>query len=505
MPRVLLIYPGNHNIAEKHRGKSRRFPAIGLPVIANLTPPEFEVTLVDEEIGELLDPSAHDPDIVGISSMTSQAARAYEIGDLFRRRGVTVVHGGSHPSVCPEEAAEHGDAVVIGEAEQTWPQLLRDWQDGRVQRFYRGPAPDDGWYVAPRRDLVPNNVMLGVRPMVATRGCPYTCSFCSVFSVFGRGYRHRPISDVVKEVEALAEAGGKNFVFLDDNIIGNPRWSKELFRALKPLGIKWGGQSTLGVARDPEVIELAAESGCFALFIGVESVSKASLRSVRKQFNKVEHYKEQVQVFHDNGITIIAGLIFGFDEDDTSVFERTVEVVHHLGVGVANFSILTPLPGTDTYAQFKAEGRLLTDDWSYYDGGHVVIRPKLMTPEQLQDGADWASREFYRTSRIFGRLVDNWRNPLFYMTIATAYKIGHYFHSAGKAPRMHPLDRLDLLAGHGLAPGVPDWLARAAQWEPRDDSGLVTPPAADRKLSLPVVGMAKPEVLRESFAHPLAF
>ncbi|HJZ85091.1 MAG TPA: radical SAM protein [Polyangia bacterium] len=501
MPRLLLIYPGNPDIAEKHRGKHRRFPAIGLPVIASLTPPEWDVTFVDEEIGEFLSPEHYDPDLVGISSMTSQAARAYELGDYWMKRGVKVVHGGSHPSVCPEEAALHGDAVVIGEAERTWPQLLEDWKHGRMQRFYRGPAPEEGWYVAPRRDLVPTNVMLGVRPMVATRGCPYTCSFCSVFSVFGRGYRHRPVKDVVREVEQLAAGGGKHFVFLDDNIIGNPKWSKDLFRELKSLGIKWGGQSTLGVARDPEVVQLAAESGCFALFIGVESVSKASLRSVRKQFNKVDHYKEQVKVFHDNGITIIAGLIFGFDEDDTSVFERTVEVVHHLGIGIANFSILTPLPGTDTFKQMKAENRLLTTDWGYYDGGHVVIKPRLMTPEQLQEGADWASREFYKTSRILGRLIDNWRNPLFYLTVATAYKIGHYFHPKGNAPLMHPLDKLDLLAGHELAPGVPDWLARAAEWEPRDDSLIVTP--AERKVSLPQAAPAPQPMVRPQ-AHPLA-
>jgi radical SAM superfamily enzyme YgiQ (UPF0313 family) len=501
-PRVLLIYPGNPNIAEKHRGKTRRFPAIGLPVIANLTPPEFDVTFIDEEIGEFLDPDAHDPDIVGISSMTSQAARAYELGDMFKKRGVTVVHGGSHPSVCPEEAALHGDAVVIGEAEQTWPQLLEDWKHKRVQQYYRGPAPDDGWYVPPRRDLVPTNVMMGVRPMVATRGCPYTCSFCSVFSVFGRGYRHRPIKDVIKEIEALAEAGGKHFVFLDDNIIGNPKWSKDLFREIKAMGIKWGGQSTLGVARDPEVIELAGESGCFALFIGVESVSKASLRGVRKQFNKVDHYKEQVKVFHDNGITIIAGLIFGFDEDDTSVFERTVEVVHHLGIGIANFSLLTPLPGTETYAKMKAEGRLLTDDWGYYDGGHVVIKPKLMTPEQLQDGADWASREFYKTSRILGRLPDNIKNPLFYLSLATAYKIGHHFHPAGAAPRMHPLDKLDLLAGHGLAPGVPDWMAKLAKWEPKLEDDAPAQSNGNGKVSLPLVDSPQQ---RESLVHPLSF
>lgn len=492
--RLLLVYPANPNIAEKHRGKTRRFPAIGLPVIAALTPKDWHVEIIDEEQGEQIDFSS-DWDMVGISSMTSQAPRAYEIGDRFRSRGITVVHGGSHPSVCPEEAAEHGDAVVVGEAETAWPQLLRDWNlgKGKLQPIYRGSAPDEGWYVAPRRDLVKTTAMLNVVPMVATRGCPYTCSFCSVFSVFGRGYRHRPIDEVAREIEQLKEQGHEYFVFLDDNIIGNPKWSREFFKRIAPLKVKWGGQSTLGVAKDPETIELAREAGCFSMFIGIESVNQVALRGVRKQFNKPTHYRDQVNVFHDNGIVIISGLIFGFDEDDKYVFERTVEVVDALKIGIANFSLITPLPGTDTFRQMQAEGRLLTTDWSRYDGGQVVFKPKLLTPEQLQEGADWASREFYRTSRVLNRLRANWQHPLYYLALASAYKVGHYFHPSGNPARIHPVEKQRLLSDFGLAADVPDWLAGLLGYQdPVEAPSVGKVWTAVKSTALNVLGSNKP-------------
>ncbi len=491
--RLLLVYPGNPNIAEKHRGKTRRFPAIGLPVIAALTPQDWDIKIIDEEQGEDV-PYDEGWDLVGISSMTSQAARAYDIAAEFRQRGIPVVHGGSHPSVCPEEAAEHGDSVVVGEAEIAWPQLLRDWDCGRgtLKKIYQGAAPDDGWYVEPRRDLVKTSAMMNVVPMVATRGCPYTCSFCSVFSVFGRGYRHRPIEEVAQEIEKLVDKGHKYFVFLDDNIIGNPKWSREFFKRIAPLGIHWGGQSTLGVAKDPETIELARKSGCFSLFIGIESVNQLALRGVRKQFNKPTHYRDQVKVFHDNGIVIISGLIFGFDEDDAFVFERTVEVVDALRIGIANFSLMAPLPGTDFFKQMKAEGRLLTTDWSRYDGGQVVFKPKLLTPEQLQEGADWASREFYRTSRIFNRLLENWQHPLYFMALSSAYKVGHYFHPSGDVARIHPVEKQRLLADFGLRADVPDWLSNMLGYVEPSTIQSIGKLWTATKSKLPVLGQKQP-------------
>lgn len=452
--RLLLVYPGNPNIGDSNRGKTRRFPAIGLPILANLTPPDWETTLVDEEQGERVDFDER-YDMVGLSSMTSQAPRAYEIADEFRRRGVPVVHGGSHPSVCAEEALAHGDAVVVGEAERAWPELVGDFlRDGRVPRkiYQCRPARGESWYVPPKRSLVKMANAYPVTPMLATRGCPFACSFCSVFSVFGRGYRHRPVEEIVAEVRALREAGHERFVFLDDNIMGAPNWSKRLFRALEPLQIKWAGQSHLGAARDPELIRLARRSGLFALFIGIESVNSAVLDGVRKRINDTSLYKSWVDTFHDNGIFIFAGMIFGFDEDDCSVFSRTVEVLDRLGVAVGNFSLLVPLPGTETFAKLKAQGRIIDTDWSHYDGSHVVYRPAKLTPEQLQEGAKWASNTYYEPARMLRRFGSNWRRTFFYWTMSIAYmrkaraQVGPRY-----APEMMPAEKAQLLQSFGLA------------------------------------------------------
>jgi radical SAM superfamily enzyme YgiQ (UPF0313 family) len=452
--RLLLAYPGNPNIGDKNRG-SRRFAGIGLPVIANLTPPDWDVSLVDEEQGEKIDFDGR-YDLVGLSSMTSQAPRAYEIAREFRQRGIPVVHGGSHASVCPEEALEHGDAVVVGEAERAWPQLCREFaRDRAVQhRIYESrPTNGEPWYVPPKRSLVKLERAYPVIPVVATRGCPFSCGFCSVFSVFGRGYRHRPVEDVVEEVRTLRDTGAKNIVFLDDNIMGAPGWSKHLFRALAPLGIRWAGQAHLGAARDPELIELAQRSGLFALFIGIESVNRASLHGVHKGINDVALYRQWVRIFHDHGCFIFAGMIFGFDEDDPSCFERTVEVLDRLDIAVGNFSFLIPLPGTDIHRRLKAEGRIVDADWSHYDGSHVVYRPSNLTPEQLQGGADWASRTYFNPSRILRRFGSNWRHPLFYFTMSAAYAWKNYTqHGSGEVVSPLPrTERDEFLATFGLA------------------------------------------------------
>jgi len=336
--------------------------------------------------------------------------------------------------VCPDEALQHGDAVVIGEAEQSWPQLLRDVEAGRLQPRYRSSLPKQGWYVPPRRDLVKTSVALGVRPLMATRGCPHQCAFCSVHHVFGRAYRTRAVDDVIAEVDQLVRNGARAVAFLDDNIMGNRPWAKELFRRLIPYGIKWGGQTTLDAARDPELMRLAARSGCLSMFVGIESVNRGALKGVQKSFNKIERYRDWCSIYHDHGIVILAGAIFGFDEDDRHVFELTVEVFDRLGIGFPNFTLLIPLPGTQIHEQMKAEGRLLTTDWARYTGSEVVFRPKLMTPEQLKEGSDWADFAFYKPGKIVRRfLTDNWQHPLYYAALGGSYWYKCFEHARGRA------------------------------------------------------------------------
>jgi radical SAM superfamily enzyme YgiQ (UPF0313 family) len=459
--RLLLVYPGNPELSANRRRRSRRVPAIrlpafhaiGLPVIAAATPPGWDIELVNEEQGEQINFDGG-YDLVGLSSMTSQAPRAYQIADEFRRRGVKVVHGGSHPTVCREEALEHGDAVVAGEGERSWPRLVADFTAGRpLRRVYEHePKPDEPWYVPPRRSLLNTKGTYPVATLLATRGCPFTCRFCTVSSVFGRGYRHRPVDEVVAEVRALGDAGHRHFIFLDDNIIGSPNWAREFFTKMAPLKVYWGGQAHLGSARDPELIRLASKSGMLALFIGIESVSRAALIGARKSFNDIARYREWVKVMHDNGIVIIGGMIFGFDEDDPSVFARTLEVIDRLDIAAGNFSPLIPLPGTDTYRKLSAEGRILDHNWAHYDGSHVVFRPAQMTPEQLDEGSDWAGHTYFSPSRIIRRFGSNWRNPIVYWFTTLAYMFKERSqHGKGSVLPISGDERRELLDSFGLS------------------------------------------------------
>jgi radical SAM superfamily enzyme YgiQ (UPF0313 family) len=421
-------------------------------VIAAATPPGWDIELVNEEQDEQINFDGG-YDLVGLSSMTSQAPRAYEIADEFRRRGVKVVHGGSHPTVCREEALEHGDAVVAGEGERSWPRLVADFTAGTpLRRVYEHePKPDEPWYVQPRRSLLESKGIYPVATLLATRGCPFSCGYCSVSLVFGRGYRHRPIDEVLAEVCALRDAGHRHILFLDDNILGSPGWAREFFTRLAPLGVHWGGQAHLGSARDPDLIRLAARSGLFTLFVGIESVNRAALAGVRKGFNDIAHYREWVEVLHDNGIMIIAGIIFGFDEDDPSIFARTLEVIDRLDIAVGNFSPLIPLPGTDIYRRLSAEGRIFDRNWAHYDGSHIVFQPAQMTTEQLDEGSDWAGHTYFSPRRILRRFGSNWRNPLAYWLVSLAYMVKERGqHGKGRALPIGKDERRALLDSFGL-------------------------------------------------------
>jgi radical SAM superfamily enzyme YgiQ (UPF0313 family) len=415
MLKLLLISPRNSSVVTT---KGRQLAHIGLPIVAAWTPPEWDVQVVDDLNEDLnFDASV---DLVGISIFTAQAVRGYEIADRFRRRGIRVVLGGMHASSLPEEAAEHADAVVIGEAEGIWPQVLEDWKRNELRRFYRAEATLDlAHYRPPRRELLKTDVAFGATPVQTTRGCPYRCNFCTVHMFYGGKYRHRPVDDVINELKSIES---KRIIFIDDHILGNPKYARELFTRMLPLKKQWGGQCTLLVARDRELIRLAARSGCFSMFIGVESVIQETLTAANKSFNKTKDYVKLLRTFHEHGISVVAGTILGFDTDDPTVFEKTVAFYEMAGVALPNYGILCPFPGTGQYEQFEREGRILTKNWSLYTGAHVVFRPKLMTPSELLDGKNWAGQQTYRLLGIARRFKENWRRPFFYMATNLSYK-----------------------------------------------------------------------------------
>jgi len=375
-------------------------PPLVLPLLAGLTPPEVDVRLVDENV-EPVDVNAA-TDWVAITCMTASAPRAYAIADAFRQRGVPVVMGGIHPTVLPDEAAAHADAVVIGEAEPVWREVLADLAAGRLRARYKHDGYADlSGLPRPRRELLQVERYLTINVVQTARGCPHACAFCIVSTVAGRRYRFRPVGEVVEEVRSLGGWIG----FVDDNITGRPQRAKDLFGALVPLRTRWIGQADLAVAKDPELLSLAARSGCQALFIGLESLSHENLRAIRKCPNLGMDMGAAIRTIHKAGIEIIGSFVLGLDADEPGVFARTVEFAQRHKLVAAQFSVLTPFPGTAVHEQFEREGRIADHDWSHYTMSNVVFRPQHMTALELEQGQRYAYRRFYSIPCIVKRGV----------------------------------------------------------------------------------------------------
>ncbi len=377
------------------------FAHLTLTTLAALTPPEIDVKITDENV-EPID-FEEEVDLVGVTGMVMHAPRAYQIAQRFKQRGIPVVMGGPHASSLPLEAKEHVDAVVIGEAENIWTGLIEDLKQGCLKPFYKADAYCSMKGIPPPRlDLLHRKAYMTVNCVQTTRGCPHQCDFCHVTHFFGKTYRCRPVEEVIEEVKRLE---GEFLVFIDDNIAGNRRYAKEFFTRLKPLKKKWASQASLTLTQDPELLRLAAESGCVSLFVGVETLSADNLKEVNKAFNRVYQFEEAIKAFHDHDIMVVAGFIFGLDHDDEGVFERTLRFCEQNRIELPSLFVLTPLPGTPLFKRIESDGRLLHKDWAKYNGATVVFKPKLMTEETLQRGFNWVCKEAYSWGSIFKRVV----------------------------------------------------------------------------------------------------
>ena len=406
-----------------------RFPQLTMPLIAAYTPENWRVTHTDEIVQKVRFDRPFS--LVGITANTAAAPHAYRLAERYRGLGIPVVIGGPHATLMPEEVGEHADAVVVGEGELVWPRLLRDVERGRLAPVYRSESlPDLEGMPAPRWDLIKGRVY-GKGVTIATRGCPYDCDYCSIPAMYKRRMRYRPVQEVADEVRGMP---GKALVFWDDNINANRRYSKELFEAIAPLGRWWTSQATLDAAFDDEFLHLAARSGCKALFIGLESVSQASLDGANKKHNDVSRYQEAVRRLHAHGIAIQAGTVFGFDNDERSIFRDTVGHFRDIAIDSATIGILVPFPNTALFKRLDAEGRILTRDWSKYDGKkHVVFEPARMSPEELLMGTEWAAREFYSVGSIAERMRRSrtglwWnilRNVGYHLALRNFGNVGH--------------------------------------------------------------------------------
>ncbi|MFH0822135.1 MAG: radical SAM protein [Pseudomonadota bacterium] len=417
--KLLLVFPKSEG---GYWGKVRHgkagLVALGLPTVAALTPPGWEVAIHDARVAPL--DYERKVDLVGITGYTAEIPSTYAIADEFRKRGVPVVLGGVHVSAMPEEALQHADAVVIGEAELVWERLLTDFESGSMQGVYHSDTPCTMLDMKiPRRDLLNSAMYTGFYTIQATRGCPYDCDYCAVTGVFGRKFRTRPVAEVLDEIRAF---DARHFLFADDNICGQPAYAKELFRGLIPLKKKWGGQTSITFAKDDELLRLYAQSGGQYAFIGLETLSRNNLKDINKQWSKPEDYEEAIAKIHRAGINVIGSFILGLDNDDPSVFRRTLDFVLKTRIAAAQYHILTPFPGTRLYDGMHKHNRVSKRDWSKYHTSEVVFQPAGMTMEELQDGYNWIFRETYTLPNILKRVFRSLRGIPYRIAVNLSYR-----------------------------------------------------------------------------------
>jgi len=425
--RLYLINPSNSlvnilRIRESRWNRYRVWKPLNLMVLAGLTPPEWEISIIDENFGVPDYSSMPLPDLVGITAFTSQANRAYEVAAHFRRLCVPVVMGGIHATMCMDEVMERTDSVVTGEGEGIWPQVLEDARHGCLKRRYDGGLAEISNIPAARHDLLATGYAFGA--IQTTRGCPLNCSFCSVTAFNGPHYRMRSIGDVVREFQLIRE---KRVLVVDDNLVGTrPEHiarAKNLFRAMvkAKLKKKWFAQATINFADDEELLALAAKAGCRGIFIGFESPSSKGLRELSKKFNvlKDRDFRASVRCIQRYGIMVVGSFIIGLEVDEPGIGERIAKAASQYGLDNLNALFLTPLPGTRLWDQMKAEGRIVLDtfpeDWKYYTLTYPVARYKHLTIDSISDEMLSCDRTFYSLPRILRRIWGNlWgrRQPL---------------------------------------------------------------------------------------------
>jgi radical SAM superfamily enzyme YgiQ (UPF0313 family) len=390
----------------RHRGgiwkKSLRYQPLTLTTLAALIPKELsiEVELFDEGIADVpLDLKA---DLVGMTVITGTAKRAYELADGFRRRGITVVLGGPHVTLIPDDSAPHADAVVVGYAEDSWPQLLHDFYKGELRpRYEQAPGLRLADRPFARRELLPSNRYLTNNVFEATRGCIHNCDFCVVPRAWGRKPYQKPVEQVIADIQ---QHGARKLIFVDLNIIADREYAMRLFAALVPLKVQWYGLATVLLADDPELLELAQRSGCKGLLMGLESISPQNLRQNHKTFNSPDKFVRVVKRLHEHGIALQGCFVFGLDHDEPDVFLKTAEFAVQAKIDLPRFAIVTPFPNTALYKRLESEGRILTKNWELYDGQHVVFRPAKLSVEELQQGTEAAWKHAYSFRSIARRI-----------------------------------------------------------------------------------------------------
>ncbi|MEW6776563.1 MAG: radical SAM protein [Bdellovibrionota bacterium] len=449
MSKLLLVAPAGLEV-QGVRGKHVHH--LNLGILAALGEKYFtDIEIAEEEFSPI--DLNQTPDLVGMTMMTCQAPRGYWLADHFRKKGSKVIMGGSHTSFRLEEGLRHADAVVNGEVEDLWPQIMQDFSGGKLEGkvYHADTLPDLAKIPMPRKDLFfKTNTTFNAQVIQSGRGCPLGCKFCTVTQMYGKTFRTRPVEHIVEEIKRFPS---DVYFFVDDNIFFSHKYAYELFEALLPLKIKWGSQASLElICRDEELLKLCAKSGCISLFVGFESIDQATLNGMHKSFNKVHKYEQNIKKIQDAGINVVGAFIFGFENDTPATFKQTLDFVMKSKLAMVNTGVMTPFPGTEVFDTLEKAGKIFDHDYEHYTGGNMVWKHPNFNQEEMDRLYYEFRHEFYSLGSIARRFWANRRQPLYYLVMNFAHywrthhrKQGRQFDVLKEAPAQK-LDREDMFA-----------------------------------------------------------
>ena len=418
MPKILFIQPTQYG-ADNKLCKQRKIhlPGLVFPLLAAMTPDHWEVDLNIEVVDEIDFDS--DADIIGIGTMGYAIYRGIEIAREFRKRGKVVVMGGYMASMVVDKALDYVDSVVMGDAERSYPQLLKDFEkDGKIRKIYDLQVETLDGLPVPRYELLTQKSIGNMLPVQAGRGCPHTCSFCCIASLYKGRYLYRPVGEVVRDIEMVRQKGFKRFYLLDDNIVSNPKYLQALCNEIEPLKMTWATQCSLHLAKNPQLLEKVRRAGGNMMSFGIESITQEGLNKLGKSWLQVSEHKKLIEILSKSGILVSAEMMLGTDSDTEESIRATYDFIQQTRIPIPRFYIMTPPPGSALYDAYKSEGRLITEDLQKYDGSQCVHKPAKISPQKLTEMFWWLYGKVFSIQSILRRTVMNpavLKSPFLYL------------------------------------------------------------------------------------------